>query len=120
MGHYASEMMCEKCGNLRCTCPPKKQKPNRNFIVADGFTVMTVEEFDADPKHNTRKMSIGSTTYTESVNPILHRLGKQEFKKREDAEVHARELCEAAVEEARARLLKLKNICKVQRPWEKK
>ena len=120
MGHYRADLACDTCGEVRCVCPPKKEKPNRNYIVADGFKVMTVEEFDADPAHNTQKMRIGGSTYSQPINPILYRLGKKEFKKRHDAEVHARELCEAAVEEARARLLTLKNILKVQRPWEKK
>lgn len=116
MGHYAAEMQCDKCGNLRCTCPPEPKKPNRNFIVTDDYRVVTVDEFDANPDNNTVRTKWGGI----AMNPLLYRMGKKEFKKRTDAETHARELCEAAVEKARAQLLELKNILKVQRPWEKK
>jgi len=32
MGHYYSEMMCEKCGELLCKCKSKKQKKFTNKI----------------------------------------------------------------------------------------
>lgn len=108
MGHYAAEMQCDKCGNLHCTCPSKKEKPNKKFIVADDYQVMTVDEFDTHLRSIT------------SVNPLVYRVGKLEFEKREDAEVHARERCEAAIEKCRAQLTTLRNILKVQRPWERK
>jgi len=113
MGHYASEMMCDRCWNLRCTCSPKKEKPNTNWIVKNDFTVQRICDFDADPENNTMKMRYGAIPY----NPVMRRVGAKEFKRREDAEVHARELCEQAVEQARENLLRLKKICKVIRPW---
>jgi hypothetical protein len=116
MGHYAAEMQCDTCGKLHCVCPPKTEKPNRNFIVTGDFKVVTVAEFDADPANTGTQTRYGRIP----MNPIFYRMGKKEFKKRADAEVHARELCEAAVESARAQLTNLKNILKVQRPWEKK
>ena len=119
MGHYYADLMCDDCGKLSCVCPPKKEKPNRNFIVTDDFRVVKVTEFDADPANNSRKIKLGTLTTSMPVNPLLSRMHKKEFKRRHDAEVHARELCESAVEEARQHLLSLKNILKVQRPWEK-
>lgn len=107
MGHYRVDMACDTCGEVRCTCPPPPEKPNRNFIVTDNYRVVTVDEFDAEC------VQLGRY-------PMLERMGKTEFKKRIDAEVHARELCETAVEQIRADLLELKNVLKVQRPWEKK
>lgn len=107
MGHYRVDMACDICGEMRCACPPAPEKPNKNFIVTDDYRVVTVDEFDAEC------VQLGRY-------PMLERMGKTEFKKRADAEVHARELCEAAVEHARTALTQLKNICKVQRPWEKK
>jgi hypothetical protein len=114
-------MACGKCGNARCTCPPKKEKPNTNFIVTDDFKVVTVAEFDADPANNTVKVSYlgGAVIGRSPLNPVARRFNKPEFKKRVDAEAHARDLCEQAVEETRAELQRLKNILKVQRPWEK-
>lgn len=116
MGHYYADMMCNTCGNVRCTCPPETKKPNGKFIVTDDYRVVTVDEFDADPDNNIRRMRYGTTP----VNPLLSRMGKKEFKLRRDAEVHAREMCEAAVERCHANLLEIKNILKVKRPWEKK
>lgn len=33
MGHYASEMQCDKCGKLRCICPPKKEKSKGEWVI---------------------------------------------------------------------------------------
>ncbi len=119
MGHYRADLACDTCGEVRCQCPPSPKKPNNNFIVADGFRVMTIDEFDADPQYNSIPMKFGGQVIRQPFNPIFSRLGKKEFKRRKDAEAHAMELCEAAVEDARQRLAELKNILKVQRPWEK-
>lgn len=107
MGHYAAEMMCDTCGNMRCTCPPEPKKPNSDFIVTDDYRVVTVDEFDA--------------LYARpDMNPCLFRMGKKQFKKRANAEKHAMEMCEFAVGQARAALLHLKRTLKTVRPWEKK
>lgn len=116
MGHYAVDFQCDTCGKLRCVCPPKKEKPNTNWIVKGDFSVQRICDFDADPENNTIRMKYGSIPW----NPIMNRMGAKEFKKREDAELHARELCEAAVEAARLELAAIKKVCKVTRPWEKK
>ena len=116
MGHYYADLACDKCGNIRCTCPPKKEKPNRNWIVKHNFTVQRVVDFDADPKNTATQTKYGPIPQ----NPLLLRLGKKEFKTREEAEQHARELCEGAVEELRKRLTVMKKVLKVERPWEQK
>lgn len=116
MGHYAAEMMCDDCGNLRCTCPPKKEKPNKSWIVNHDFTIQRVQDFDADPANNVSNTKYGPIPQ----NPVLLRFGRQQFKNREDAEAHAREMCEQAVEATRDRLTRLKKILKVERPWERK
>jgi hypothetical protein len=45
MGHYASEMMCNKCGNCRCTCPPKKE-PAKGAWVFDCRTFKAIKAVD--------------------------------------------------------------------------
>jgi hypothetical protein len=89
MGHYAAEMMCDRCGNVRCTCPPAPKKPNGNFIVTNDFRVVTIDEFDADPANHSTPTSYGPV----AMNPELYRVGKEEFKRRADAEEHAQRLC---------------------------
>jgi hypothetical protein len=37
MGHYYSEMMCEKCGELLCKCKSKKQKKFTSKIDESKF-----------------------------------------------------------------------------------
>lgn len=104
MGHYAVDMQCDKCGNLRCTCPLPEDKTLHHWVVGDDFEVMTVEQF------------------LSKVHPAsrMRALVMKRYARRSVAEKAARLRCEAAVDEARARLLELKNILKVQRPWEQK
>jgi len=116
MGHYASEFQCDDCGKVRCICEPSPSPPNLNYIVTDDFQVVTVDEFDTDPANYTKRVRYGNFLN----NPYVYRMDKKEFKKREDAERHAMELCEMAVERARLHLAELKNVLKVKRPWEKK
>lgn len=116
MGHYRADLACDDCGNVRCTCPPKKVKTEKGFIVTTDWRVVTVAEFDADPANNVVKMRYGDIP----TNPVLKRLGSEIFKKRENAEAHAREMLELEVEKTRARLAGLKKLLKVTRPWEQK
>lgn len=106
MGHYAAEMMCIKCGNLRCTCPPPPDKTAQHWVVGDDYTVQRAIDYENSCGH-------GTLAY-------MNRLMKKHYKKRADAEEAARLACEAAVEATRQQLTRLKNILKVQRPWEKK
>lgn len=105
MRHHASEMICDECGNVRCTCPLSEDKTLHYWVVGDNFTVITAEELLA------------------SIHPAARqhaRITTKRYAHRSAAEKAARLKCEAAVEDARAHLNNLKNILKVQRPWEKK
>lgn len=107
MGHYAAEMMCNKCGNLRCTCPVKIQKPKTGWVVTGDFRVITTEE--------------DNKTYSKFPSSLyLHQMQRAVYKKREEAEKAALTLCEEAVETQRKHLYELKRILKTERPWEKK
>jgi hypothetical protein len=107
MGHYASEMQCDKCGNLRCTCPRDLEQTDTYFYVDDDFTVMTGEEY-------VKKHKIPTDLRMLSLYAV------QSYKTREQAEHAALNQCEMAVEQARTRLTWLKHALKVIRPWEKK
>lgn len=109
MGHYASEMMCDKCGNVRCTCPVEKSKPQKGWYITTDFRVITAEEADAE---YTRAHGGTWGLYSFQMLRKLH-------KTREEAEVLAREACELAVETQRAKLSELKHLLKTVRPWEK-
>ena len=107
MGHYAAELQCDTCGMLHCQCPPKPiDEKLDHFVVDSTFAVCTGHEYLE------RRLWDWSA-------PLYFQY-KEKFKKREDAEVGARVACEAAVEAARIELARLKKICKVERPWEKK
>lgn len=46
MGHYYSEMCCEKCGSIRCTCPPPpKPVYNDGHFVIVGLEIQTIKKF---------------------------------------------------------------------------
>lgn len=46
MGHYYSEMCCDICGLIKCTCPPP-QPPTYNdeHFLIDGLQIKTVKQF---------------------------------------------------------------------------
>lgn len=114
MGHYAAEIQCDDCGNLRCTCVRPDAKPETGWLIDNDFAVITVQEFDT-------KYSVHKTTYGPIPgHPRIARMHKTIYKTRANAEKGARKACEQAVEKTRADLLALKNILKVKRPWEKK
>lgn len=113
MGHYYADMACQKCGNLRCTCPAKPHKPEKGWIVDDDFMVLSLADFDA------KKLKSQSKRF-QPLSPLFYRLGHTIYKSRRAAEKGAMKECERRVEETRAQLLHLKNVLKVQRPWEKK
>ena len=75
MGHYRSEMMCNKCGDVRCSCPPKKEDVEGEMWVVDAlYNIMTGAEFRKT--HNT-----GFSYY--------NYLRMQKFAIREEAVTHA-------------------------------
>lgn len=104
MGHYACDMRPEWFGEEK---PTKKQRNTDNdWVVADDFTVMTALEFQES--HACRQTA------------FLHRMSRKHYRTRLNAEKAARRTCEEAVEATRENLMRLKNILKVQRPWEQK
>jgi hypothetical protein len=105
MGHYAAEMMCSTCGQVRCICIQPVIDNSDDFVV-EGFEVLTVREF--------RERFAGST----ALNMKL--AFKKKYKTRLNAEKAARTNCEEAVEAARFNLSTLKHTLKVTRPWEQK
>lgn len=43
MGHYASEMQCDRCGKLRCICPPP---PRQKWYAFDAkFNVIPFDRY---------------------------------------------------------------------------
>lgn len=44
MGHYYAEMMCDKCGQIRCVCPAAPKKPDASWVL-DGFEPMKAEDY---------------------------------------------------------------------------
>jgi hypothetical protein len=106
MGHYASDLMCDDCGELRCRCERTPAPQRTEYIVLNDFSVCTTEEFLASKQNG--------------LEGRMHLAFKEKYKSRRAAEKNARISCEVAVEQARQNLIKLKNICKVLRPWEKK
>jgi hypothetical protein len=104
MGHYAAEMQCDKCGNLRCTCPPPPDKTQNHWVVGDGYTVLQAQAYQDSCGH-------GQLAFFSCMM-------KKHYKKCEDAQEAARVACEAALEHTRQQLTKLKKTLKVERPWE--
>lgn len=39
MGHYLSEMMCDRCGCARCVCPPKPDKTLDHWVLDNGIPI---------------------------------------------------------------------------------
>ena len=113
MGHYASEMQCDKCGKLRCICPPSVRNET-GWIVNTNFSVSTLEDFDRE--HSSIKTKWGRMP----INPLLYRAGEKIYKTRLGAEKGARRRCEETIEQTRRDLTALKHCLKVTRPWEKK
>jgi len=75
------------------------------YIVRDDFVVSTAREFLEAGELEGQKMRL---------------VMKTRFERREQAELFARTSCEQSVEIARQNLIRLKRICKVERPWELK
>jgi hypothetical protein len=98
MGHYASEMMCDTCGWVRCICPPKPDRTGGYFIVLHDYSVMTKAE----------ATKAGMNPLTRAFTPS--------FATREEAVVAARASVENDLAQAKLRLAYLKAV-KVVKPW---
>ena len=40
MGHYYAEMACSICGNIHCTCPPKPDTTDHQWVIDDELNVV--------------------------------------------------------------------------------
>jgi len=46
MGHYASEMMCRRCGKCSCVCPYVDTTKKKWIVDGADYQVLQVEDFD--------------------------------------------------------------------------
>lgn len=77
MGHYRSEMACDRCGNMRCTCP-RTPTPVQWLIDTDGVVMTTAEH---DKKHSMVKSKFGPIQGT----PLIRRMRFTLYPTKEDA-----------------------------------
>jgi hypothetical protein len=101
MGHYYADLMCDTCGEIRCTCPPKPDRSDRHFIVLHDYRVMTKAE-----------------ATKAGMNPLT-RMFTPSFATREEAEVAAKASVEHDLAQAKSRLDYLKAV-KAAKPWKAK
>lgn len=104
MGHYASEMMCNSCGQCRCTCAPKPDLRLDKWVVDSDYTVLTAREFDK--KHGYRTF-FGHRVKDPSVGPTW-RISKTHFDTKGEAQAHALELLNASIEKNEAKTAELR------------
>jgi len=104
MGHYASEMMCNSCGQCRCCCPPKPDHTLDMWVVDSDYTVLTARQFDK--KHGYRTF-FGHRVKDPSVGPSW-RNTKKHFDTKDDAQTHALEALTACIEKSEAQVTELR------------
>lgn len=103
MGHYAAEMGHGEWDQGETV--QKAASSDQHWVVSDDFHVLRAIEYQR--------------SLPDQGMAFCYRMLRKHYVQREDAEVAARERCEAAVEAARTRLLELKRTCVTLRPWEK-
>ena len=92
MGHYAAEMQCDKCGKLRCVCPPKPDESLKMWVVTDDYEVMKASAFE--------KADGSSMAH-------FKRIMRTHYPTKKAAKEAAREQIIAAIKDARLRLCHL-------------
>lgn len=94
MGHYASEMMCDKCGYVSCRCVPV-DKSNLWMVDGTDFAVMQVKTFDEKYRYirSERGTVIPGT-------PELRRFGCTLFDSYEEAMAHREVVADQQIERA--------------------
>ena len=106
MGHYASEMMCDRCGFTRCQCALLPPPPNTNWIVDNDYSVIQVCDFDV-------KYARVQTKYGPIDGmPMARRMGRTEFETKQGAEAHAKDLAVKALRDMEAEVKALKKRIK--------
>lgn len=107
MGHYYSEMCCDKCGLIRCTCPPPpKPVYNDKHFVIDGLKIVTVGEFKQ--YYGVRKYPHGYTIRTISWETGIY--NKKLYEKKKDAEKDLLKKVKQAAKNVRSDLKKLEAL----------
>jgi len=96
MGHYASEMMCNKCGELRCVCSYASE--DDKWLVDSDLTVMKVKDHDKLYAYTTNGRTVTPG------NASLRRWKSELFDTKEEAMEHrivvANDQVEAAFDNA--------------------
>jgi hypothetical protein len=117
MGHYASEMMCNTCGQCRCTCPPPPDKTQTQWVVDSTYEALPVPDFDKKYSH----YLVGGVKLPSPGLAGALRLGRAHFDTKAQAQAHALKLLninlaesEAKTESLRARRRELTEL--VQAP----
>lgn len=110
MGHFAGELMCNTCGECRCTCPPPPDKTQSQWVVDSDYEVLPVPEFDKKYSH----YLVGGVTVPSPGLAAALRAGRAHFDTKEQAQAHALKLLdngiaasEAHTESLRARRAEL-------------
>jgi hypothetical protein len=103
MGHYASEMMCNRCGQCRCTCPAAPDAKLDKWVVDTDYSVLSAREFDA--KHGYRTF-FDMRLPDKTVGPML-RMCREHFDTKEQAQQHARALLDQRIAKSEAQTAEL-------------
>jgi hypothetical protein len=114
MGHYYSELMCDKCGKLLCICEVKPVKAPIKWVVVD-------ESYNIPglPKYSVCTTEL----YLEALGDLNVYAPSRYFKvakynSRADAEDAAMKRCEQDLKQAIKTLNELKHTLKFNKPWE--
>ena len=98
MGHYAAEMMCDKCGRVSCVCPPKPDTDQLLWVL-DGFTPIQICDFDK--KHAVHRLS-----------PWVYRLDKIKYSTKAEAAAAIPALAAEHITQLKERIKKCKDDIK--------
>lgn len=87
MGHYASEMMCDRCRQCRCSCPAKPDATLNQWVVDNDYSVLQAKDFDV--KHGFLPVPGGKLR--DIAAGRMRRIGRKHFDTKEQAQQHALE-----------------------------
>lgn len=114
MGHYRSEMSCERCGEPRCVCPRKPDKPDVRWVVASDFEVLQGYEWLAREKN--RKLPADANAmeqarhYVRKESLSTKLMMMEHFDTKVQAERHAVKVINDMLAEREADIRKLRKI----------
>ena len=85
MGHYYADLMCDRCGKIRCICPPSNTVNNDDqWVVDHSFNVVTIKEFDEANSTITTRFGKVKSDFK-----VLKRVSLKRFDSKEEAELEA-------------------------------